>query len=81
MPTRDVGRCSIDLVDKTAALSAECVEKTRASWKIRASWQWRHYTTHLCLLFCAWGILELPMANFFEVLRFNSETGKLIMGL
>jgi hypothetical protein len=75
----DWGGVHIDLAEKTVCLMQKIINKTRMSWANRAHWQWRHYAAHIGLLFWAWGILELPMASFFEVLRFNSEVGKTSM--
>jgi hypothetical protein len=72
----DWGGVHVDLVDKTVCLTEKIVKKTRLSWANRATWQWRHYAAHIGLLFWAWRIVDLPMASFFEVLRFNSEVGK-----
>jgi hypothetical protein len=73
------GGVDINLVDKTVALTQKVVDKTRQSWANRGRWQWRHFAAHIGLLFWAWGIVELPMASFFPVLRFNSEVGKMAM--
>jgi hypothetical protein len=75
----DWGGIHVDLVNKTVALTEKCVEKTRVSWNRRAKWQWRDYAAHMGLLFWAWGIIALPMANFYDVLRFNSVVGSVIM--
>ena len=60
------------LDNKSVALTDKCVQKVHASWLNREHWQWRHYAAHIGLLFWAWGILELPIAEYFTVLRFNS---------
>ncbi len=75
----DWGGVHIDLVAKTTSLTKKIVDKTRESWARRERWEWRHYAAHVGLLFWAWGIIDLPMASFFEVLRFNSEVGKTAM--
>lgn len=75
----DWGGIHIDLVDKTVALTDKCIEKTRVSWNRRAKWQWRDYAAHMGLLFWAWGIIAMPMADFYDVLRFNSVVGSVIM--
>ena len=75
----DWGGVHIDLVAKTASLTQKIVERTRESWARRERWDWRHYAAHVGLLFWAWGIIDLPMASFFDVLRFNSEVGKIAM--
>ena len=75
----DWGGVHVDLVAKTASLTAKVVERTRVSWARRERWEWRHYAAHVGLLFWAWGIIDLPMASFFDVLRFNSEVGKTAM--
>ena len=72
----DWGGVHIDLRDKTVQLTAKIVAKIRTSWANRARWRWRHYAAHVGLLFWAWGIVDLPMADFFRVLRYNSEVGR-----
>lgn len=75
----DWGGIHINLVDKTVCLTQKAVDKTRVSWENRDAWEWRHYAAHVGLLFWAWQIIELPMAEFFKVLRFNSEVSKMAM--
>ena len=75
----DWGGVHVNLADKTVALTEKVVAKTRLSWSNRERWQWRHYAAHMGLLFWPWGIIDLPMASFFDVLRFNSEVGKRAM--
>lgn len=69
------GGVHIDLIDKSVALMPKIVEKTALSWSRRASWQWRHFAAHIGLLFWSWGITDLPMAEFFPILRFISHVG------
>lgn len=72
----DWGGVSLNFVDKTVKLTAKTVEKVKMSWERRHEWTCRQYAAHVGLLFWAWGIIELPMADFFPTLRFNSEMSK-----
>ena len=72
------GRVHLNLVSKEVSITAKSVQKTKDSWAIRSTWTNREYAGHIGLLFWAWRILELPMAEFFPVLRFNSELAKYI---
>ena len=65
-----------DLASKTVRLTDKLVEKATASWSHRARWTWREYAGHVGLLFWAWNIIDVPVAEFFDVLRFNSELGQ-----
>jgi hypothetical protein len=62
----------IDLTAKTTRVAQKTVDKLRVSWERRADWSWRDYAAHLGLLLWPWHIIDLPMPEFFEVLRFNS---------
>lgn len=68
----------IDLEKKTVSLTEKAVAKTLTSWLNRERWTWRDYAAHIGLLFWAWRILTVPMAEFFDILRFNSFVGKLM---
>ena len=68
----------IDLDKKSVALTDKAVAKTLASWNNRSNWTWRDYAGHIGLLFWAWRILDIPMAELFDVLRFNSFVGRLM---
>jgi hypothetical protein len=67
---------AIDLTNKTASLTTKSVAKVVKSWGMRASWTWRGFAAHIGLLFWAWGILDLPMPEFFPVLSFVSRVGR-----
>ena len=68
----DEGHCG-----KTVQIMSKAAQKTAQSWDLRAAWTWRNYAAHIGMLFWAWGILDLPMASYFDVLRFNSAVGKM----
>ena len=68
----DWGGVNLNLVTKEVKITAKSVKKTAESWARRATWLNREYAGHIGLLFWAWRILDLPMAEFFPVLRFNS---------
>ena len=72
------GGVQLDLDTKEVSITAKSVQKTKDSWACRSTWTLRDYAGHIGLLFWAWRILALPMAEFFPVLRFNSELAKAI---
>jgi hypothetical protein len=72
------GGIVLDFSSKSSCLSQKCVDKTSFSWNQRRRWTWRLFAAHMGLLFWAWGIIELPMPDFFPVLRFVSEVGKIM---
>ena len=67
---------TLDLSAKTVALTEKVLNKTRLSWENRFSWTWRTFAGHIGLLFWSWGILDVPMADYFALLRFISEAGR-----
>ncbi len=67
---------ALNFVDKSVALTKKTLEKVAISWGQRASWSWRGFAAHVGLLFWAWGILDLPMAEFFPLLSFVSRVGR-----
>lgn len=70
------GGIALDMTSKTVKMSPKTLDKIRRSWDSRHSWTWRHFAAHIGLLFWSWGIIALPMADFFAVLRFVSEMGR-----
>lgn len=74
--TGKFGGFTLDMTAKTTCLTEKSVAKTKASWNNRMRWRWRHFAAHIGLLFWAWGVIELPMTDFFPVMRFVSESGR-----
>ena len=68
----------LDCDGKSVCLTEKAVAKTRASWENRSLWTWRDYAAHVGLLFWTWNIIDVPIAEFFDLLRFNSNVGKLM---
>lgn len=68
----------LDLVNKTVCLTDKILDKLNASWTRRSRWTWRNFAAHIGLLFWAWGLLDVPMAEFFDVLRFVSKMGQVL---
>ena len=64
-----------DLRTKSVKLTEKSVNKTKTSWSNQTLWSWRDYAAHMGLLFWAWRILDISVAEFFDVLRFNSQLG------
>jgi hypothetical protein len=67
---------SLDMSAKTVRLTSKVLKKLAVSWKYRSIWTWRSFAAHIGLLFWAWGIIDLPMADYFEVLRFVSQSSQ-----
>jgi len=68
------GGVQLDFTAKTSAVADKTVDKTEYTWRCRESWTWRHFYGHLGLLFWAWQLIDLPMPDFYEVLRFVRST-------
>ena len=67
---------SLDFVNKTAKLIEKTLVKTRISWSNRANWTHRQFAAHVGLLFWSWGILDIPVCNFYSLLKFISEMSR-----
>lgn len=65
----------LDFAAKTASLTEKTLDKVAYSWERRETWTWRTFWAHVGRLFWAWQIIELPMADFFPLLRFVSKIG------
>jgi hypothetical protein len=72
------GGVQLDFACKTSQLAQKSVEKTRQSWMFRSQWTWRTFAAHIGLLFWAWQLIDVPMADFYPLLRFISHAGALL---
>ena len=70
------GGVRLNMANKTVALMEKTVTKVEASWQRREQWTWRGFAAHVGLLFWSWGILDVPMADFFSLLTFVSRVGR-----
>ncbi len=68
----------LDLTAKTVALTNKVVEKLKVSWSRRTLWTYRNFAAHCGLLFYAWNVLDIPAAEFYPLLRFISECGRVM---
>jgi hypothetical protein len=68
----------IDMHNKTMQLSQKSVKKTIFSWSRRATWTWRQFACHVGLLWWSCGILEVPVSEYYPLLRFISEVGRMM---
>jgi hypothetical protein len=76
--TGDWGGIHLDFSAKTSCLAVKTVDKTAQSWDFRGAWTWRTFAAHIGLLFWAWQIVDVPMSNFFPLLRFVSWVGLML---
>lgn len=65
---------ALDFVNKTVALTNKSIERTALSWSLRDRWTWRGYQACLGLLFWSYGIIDVPVHDMFNMLRFLSRT-------
>jgi hypothetical protein len=72
----DWGGVRIDCVAKTSRLAQKSVDKTQQSWRYRDSWTWRTFAAHVGLLFWSWQLIDLPMTDFFPLMRLISSAGR-----
>ena len=63
---------SLDFTNKTAKLSDKTLKKLELSWMNRANWTNRQFAAHIGLLFWTWGIIEVPLFNYYSLLKFIS---------
>jgi hypothetical protein len=70
------GGIHLDLTTKQVRLADKTIEKTQVSWSRRNEWTYRNFAAHIGLLFWAWNIIDIPMAEYFPVLRFISTAGR-----
>ena len=72
----DWGGIHLDFIAKTSSLTPKIVDKAHVSWLNRGNWTWRQLAAHIGLLFWSWNIIDIPIYEFFALLRFISETGR-----
>ena len=70
---------SLDFTAKTVKLLDKTVKKVQLSWRSRNSWTYRQFAAHIGLLFWSWGILEIPVYNFYSLLKFISHVSKITL--
>lgn len=68
----------LDFTNKTSALLEKTLEKFTLSWQRRGHWTWRQFAAHVGLLFWSLGILDVPIASYFDLLRFISRTSLML---
>ena len=64
--------------NNTVALTEKSLDKTWTSWWNRNCWSWRNFAAHVGLLFWSWGILDVPVHKYYELLRFISTKGRFL---
>jgi hypothetical protein len=68
----------LDMVDKTVKLTEKTYSKFEVSWNNRENWTWRQFAAHIGLLFWTWGLLDIPVQKYYPLLRFLSESSRLL---
>ena len=66
----------LDFTAKSVKLTEKTVTKINLSWSNRHRWTWRQFAAHIGLLFYTWGITEVPVHNYYPLLRFVSESSR-----
>ena len=66
----------VDMVGKCVKLTAKTASKFHLSWGNRSMWTWRQFAAHIGLLFWTWGILDVPVHNYYPLLRFISGASR-----
>lgn len=74
----DYDWCGIhqNLTDKTVSLTQKVTDKLRLSWSNRDRWSVRGFAAHCGLLFYAMQILDIPVARFFNLLKYVSRVSQ-----
>ena len=73
----DWGGVHLDFTAKTSCL-AQMTNKAEYSWRNRRAWTWRQFAAHVGLLFWSWQLIQLPMPDFFPLLRFVSNASAML---
>ena len=67
---------SLDFVNKEVKL----IQKTRLKIKVSieniSQWTYRQFAAHIGLLFWCWGIVEIPLYNYYSLLKFISTSSR-----
>lgn len=66
----------LDFENKTCSLSEKTIVKTEISWNNIDNWTYRQFSAHVGLLFWSWGIIDVPVYEFYSLLKFISETSR-----
>lgn len=76
--TGEWGGIAFDLATKQVWLTEKVHRKIEASWGNRDRWTYRGFAAHIGLLFWAVGIIHIPMAEYYQIMRFVSRIGQLL---
>ena len=66
----------LDFTAKTVALTTKVTAKIALSWSLRAGWTWRGFAAHIGLMWYTMQVISIPVAQFFNLLRFVSEISR-----
>jgi hypothetical protein len=66
----------LDFEKKTVQLTDKTLQKIVISNNNFNNWSYRKFAAHIGLLFWTWGILDIPLQEFYPLLRFISETSR-----
>lgn len=74
-PTSGWGGVCFDLITKETWLTEKVLAKIRRSWEILCTCGWNYggWESHVGCLFWSLGIIDVPIADYFAMLRFHSS--------
>ena len=64
---------SLDFAKKSVKLIDKTVTKVKMSWSNRSNWTYRQLAAHIGLLFWSYGIIDIPVHNYYSLLKFISH--------
>ena len=67
---------SLDFTKKSVKLTDKTIKKIEDSWLNRHNWSYRQFSAHIGLLFWTWGIIDVPVHNYYSLLKCISETSR-----
>jgi hypothetical protein len=67
---------ALDFINKSVNLTKKTLDKIELSWGNRDNWTNRQFSAHIGLLFWTWGILDIPIHNYYPLLKHISETSR-----
>lgn len=66
----------LDFAEKRVSITEKSISKLQLSWSNRNAWTWQGFAAHMGLLWWSMQVLKNPVARYFNLLRFVSNTSK-----